>query len=204
MSKQTILSQELAHLQLDSIADPLLNYLHLLQKWNAAYNLTAIKDFDDMISKHALDSLAILPWLHGTRLLDVGTGAGLPGIPLAIAKPALHFTLLDSNGKKTRFLNEVKRQLDLKNVEIVQSRVENYHSKIKFDTIISRAFSNLDQMIHWTSHLQSHNGIWLAMKGQRPDHELSQLHYPFHVEEYTVAGLEGERCVVIINNSFKD
>ena len=195
-----LLEQGLEQFALQPLCEPLLKYLLLLNKWNAAYNLTAVRHLDSMVSKHILDSLAIMRWLKGTRILDVGTGAGLPGIPLAIAKPETQFVLLDSNGKKVRFLNEVKRQLDLKNLEVVQFRVENYHPAQGFDTVISRAFSSLEQMIHWTQHLIAKDGMWLAMKGRYPDTELNSIHQPYRVESYTVEGIEGERCCVLIDN----
>jgi len=178
----------------------LLCYLHLLNKWNHAYNLTAIRDMDAMVTLHLLDSLAILPWIKGPHLLDVGTGPGLPGIPLALAHPELHVVLLDSNGKKIRFLQEVKRVLSLEHVEIVQTRVENYHPSHGFDTVTSRAFSNLEQMITWTKHLIAPEGIWLAMKGRYPEAELASIHHPYRVETYSVAGIDGERCCVIVEN----
>ncbi|BCA97053.1 ribosomal RNA small subunit methyltransferase G [Legionella antarctica] len=199
-----LLRQGLEQFELTALCEPLLNYLLLLNKWNAAYNLTAVRQLDSMVSKHILDSLAIVRWLKGTRILDVGTGAGLPGIPLAIAKPDLQLVLLDSNGKKIRFLNEVKRQLNLKNLEVVQFRVENYHPAQGFDTVISRAFSSLEQMIHWTKHLIVKNGMWLAMKGRYPDTELNMIHQPCRVESYTVEGVEGERCCVLIDNPTKE
>ncbi|KTD76395.1 16S rRNA (guanine(527)-N(7))-methyltransferase RsmG [Legionella waltersii] len=191
-------------LHLSSISETLLQYLQLLHKWNDAYNLTAIRHMSEMINKHLMDSLAILPWIKGKRIIDVGTGAGLPGIPLAIAKPDLQFVLLDSNGKKTRFLLEVKRQLHLNNVEIVQNRVENYQPGLGFDTVLSRAFSSLEQMTVWTQHLIAPKGIWLAMKGKVPTDELSSIKYPFKVEEYTVKGIAGERCCVLIDNKNKE
>ena len=198
------LEEGLKQFDLSSLLEPLFSYLLLLNKWNAAYNLTAVRDLDSMVNKHILDSLAILPWLKGSKILDVGTGAGLPGIPLAIAKPEIKFVLLDSNGKKTRFLSEVKRQLDLKNLEIVQFRVENYHPNEGFDTVISRAFSSLEQMIHWTQHLIAKDGLWLAMKGRYPDAELALIHQPYHVINYSVDGVEGERCCVLIDNTTKE
>lgn len=201
---ENMLLDGLTPLQLNAICEPLLQYLHLLNKWNVAYNLTAVRDLPSMVSKHAIDSLAILQWVQGNRILDVGTGAGLPGIPLAIALPTVHFTLLDSNGKKTRFLHEVKRQLGLKNVDIVQSRVENFHPDPGFDTVISRAFSNLEQMLHWTQHVIAPNGLWLAMKGRYPDEELTAIHQAYRVERYTVAGVDGERCCVLIENTTKE
>lgn len=185
-------------------SEPLFQYLLLLNKWNSAYNLTAIRKPEEMVTKHIFDSLAILPWAQGQRLLDVGTGAGLPGIPLAITKPESQFVLLDSNGKKVRFLQEVKRQLGLRNIEVVQSRVENFHPTLGFDTVISRAFSTLEQMIYWTAHLIRPEGIWLAMKGRHPDTELETIHHPYTVEPYTVAGIDGERCCVLIKNIIKE
>lgn len=196
---EKILDDGLRQFGLSSICSPLMQYLLLLKKWNVAYNLTAVRDLESMISKHILDSLAIIPWIKGTNILDVGTGAGLPGIPLAIAKPELQFVLLDSNGKKIRFLNEVKRHLDLKNLEIVQFRVENYHPAQGFDTVTSRAFSSLEQMIYWTQHLIAKDGIWLAMKGRYPDTELNMLNKNYRVQGYTVEGVDGERCCVIID-----
>ncbi|MDI1352455.1 MAG: 16S rRNA (guanine(527)-N(7))-methyltransferase RsmG, partial [bacterium] len=190
--------------QLEHLTHPLFAYLLLLNKWNVAYNLTAVRDLPSMVNKHVLDSLAILSWIKGDTILDVGTGAGLPGIPLAIARPEIHFTLLDSNGKKTRFLNEVKRQLNLKNLEIVQSRVENYQPTQGFDTVISRAFSSLEQMLHWTQHLIANKGRWLAMKGRYPDTELETVTHSYRVERYLVDGIEGERCCVLIDNTTEE
>ncbi|MGL5742292.1 MAG: 16S rRNA (guanine(527)-N(7))-methyltransferase RsmG [Legionella sp.] len=199
-----MLEKSLHSFALEHINSPLADYLFLLHKWNIAYNLTAVRDLESMVSKHLLDSLAILPWLKGDRIIDVGTGPGLPGLPLAIAKPELNFVLLDANGKKTRFLNEVKRQLNLKNVEIVQFRVENYLPAQGFDTVLSRAFSSLTQMIQWTQHLIANGGILLAMKGRYPDAELNEIKQNCTVEQYTVAGVDGERCCVIIENSTKE
>ncbi|KTC98603.1 16S rRNA (guanine(527)-N(7))-methyltransferase RsmG [Legionella erythra] len=195
-----LLRQGLEQLGLPDYSDPLLAYLLLLEKWNHVYNLTAIRDIPAMVTRHALDSLAILPFLSGKSLIDVGTGPGLPGIPLAIARPEVTFVLLDSNGKKTRFLEEVKRQLQLDNIEIVQSRAENYHPPLAFDTVISRAFSDLAQMVGWTKHLVAKDGLWLAMKGRYPETELAMIEFPYQVHPYTVPGLDGERCAVIINN----
>ncbi|KTC86930.1 16S rRNA (guanine(527)-N(7))-methyltransferase RsmG [Legionella brunensis] len=195
-----ILNQGLIELGIEADSARLLHYLFLLDKWNRSYNLTAIRDLDTMVTRHILDSLAITPWLHGTRILDVGSGAGLPGIPLAIYNPQLQIVLLDSNGKKIRFLQEVKRVLALDNVEIVQSRVENYHPSQGFDTVTSRAFSDLAQMLKWTYHLIGANGIWLAMKGRYPETELASINLPYQVKPYAVPGLDGQRCCVIIKN----
>ncbi len=194
------LIEGMQQLGLDFSCDKLLQYLALLHKWNQAYNLTAVRDLDGMVTRHILDSLAVVPWLRGTHLLDVGTGPGLPGIPLALARPDLQIVLLDSNGKKIRFLQEVKRVLSLPNVEIVQARSEDYHRAGGFDTVVSRAFSDLQQMITWTRHLIATDGIWLAMKGRNPDAELATIQHPYRVETYSVAGVEGERCCIIIEN----
>jgi 16S rRNA (guanine527-N7)-methyltransferase len=177
------------------------DYLNLLDTWNRAYNLTAIQDPSERVSRHILDSLAILPWVQGSCILDVGTGAGLPGVPLALARPDLRITLLDSNGKKTRFLHEVKRALSLANVDIIHSRVEQYSPASGFDTIVSRAFSELDQMMQWTKHLIAEHGIWLAMKGRRPDAELAVVPTPAEIHAYTVPGVEGERCCVVMKKT---
>lgn len=197
------LLQGMKGLGLDFSCDKLLQYLSLLYKWNQAYNLTAVRDMDSMVTRHLLDSLAILSWVKGPRVLDVGTGPGLPGIPLALANPALQVVLLDSNGKKIRFLQEVKRALALDNIEIVQSRVENYLPTQGFDTVTSRAFSDLQHMLAGTHHLIAADGIWLAMKGRHPDAELASIDRCYHIESYTVAGVDGERCCVIIENKDK-
>lgn len=200
-STHSFLQEELKKIQQEHCTEPLFHYLTLLNKWNKTYNLTAIRNPDEMVSKHLIDSLAIIPWVQGTRIIDVGTGAGLPGIPLAIAQPDKHFTLLDANGKKTRFLNEVKRQLALENVEIVHFRVESYHPHPGFDTVMSRAFTSLAQMIYWTNHLIAPDRLWLAMKGRLPDTELQELMHDYTVEPYSVNRVEGERCCILIKNT---
>ena len=196
---QQYLTDGVKLLQCAEFSETLFQYVLLLQKWNSAYNLTAVRELDAMITKHIFDSLAIRPWLRGKRIIDVGTGAGLPGVPLAITYPHHFFTLIDSNGKKVRFLQEVKRQLDLKNLEIVQCRVENYRPVPGFDTVISRAFSNLAQMIHWTEHLVANQGMWLAMKGRYPEDEIAAITYSYHVQRYSVLDIEAERCCVLID-----
>lgn len=197
---ETLLDEGMRKLGLSLAPEPFFEYLRLLNKWNHAYNLTAVRDIASMVPRHLLDSLAVLPWIKGSRLLDVGSGAGLPGIPLALALPELHVVLVDSNGKKTRFLNEVKRALSLNNVEVVQTRIENYHPSQGFDTVTSRAFSELGQMIQWTKHTIAPGGIWLAMKGRFPETELASVEYPYRVEAYTVAGIDVERCCVIVDH----
>jgi 16S rRNA (guanine527-N7)-methyltransferase len=193
-----MLSKPLSNAGLAHALEPCLAYLALLNKWNNAYNLTAIRAVPEMATHHILDSLAILSWIKGERLLDVGSGAGLPGIPLAMACPSLSVVLLDSNGKKTRFLNEVKRVLKLSNIEIVQSRAEIFHPTSGFDTVTSRAFSTIENFIKCTSHLIYDQGVWLAMKGRYPDTELAAIHRPYQVETYRVPGITGDRCCVIV------
>jgi len=153
----------------------LLAYLALLEKWNAAFNLTAVREPGEMVSKHLLDSLTVLPHLHGARILDVGTGAGLPGIPLALAAPERHFTLLDSNGKKTRFVTQVVLSLGMRNVTVVKARVEEYREAAGFDSIVSRAFANLADFVTASAHLLAPGGRWLAMKGVWPEPEATAL-----------------------------
>ncbi|WP_419419815.1 16S rRNA (guanine(527)-N(7))-methyltransferase RsmG [Legionella sp. D16C41] len=198
---EELLRKGLSQLALTVNPDVLIQYLLLLSKWNRTYNLTAVRQLDDMVTKHLLDSLAILPWIYGNRLIDVGAGAGLPGIPLAIANPNLEIVLLDSNGKKVRFMQEAKRLLKLDNIKIEQSRVENYRPAQGFDTVMSRAFSSLAQMITWTEHLIEPSGIWLAMKGRHPEDELKVVSLSYQVKAYNVPGLESERCCVIIKNN---
>lgn len=185
----------------DTAVASLLEYVALLAKWNGAYNLTAVRDPAEMVSKHLLDSLAVAGFLQGGRILDVGTGAGLPGIPLAIAFPERHFVLLDSNGKKTRFVTHAAATLGLHNVEVVQARVEGYRPGEPFDTVITRAFAALADFLHVTAQVSGHGGRWLAMKGERPDAEIKALPAGFRliaVHPLAVPGLEAQRCVVEI------
>jgi 16S rRNA (guanine527-N7)-methyltransferase len=148
-------------------------YLALLERWNRAYNLTAVRDPARMVTRHLLDSLAVAPYLRGQRLIDVGTGAGLPGVPLAIAFPQLQFHLLDGNGKKTRFLFQVKTALGLDNMTIHHSRVESYHPDQLFDAVLSRAFASLADMVRCCRHLLASQGRFLALKGVYPEEELA-------------------------------
>ncbi|MEL7613527.1 16S rRNA (guanine(527)-N(7))-methyltransferase RsmG [Vreelandella titanicae] len=152
----------------------LLGLLALLHKWNRAYNLTAVRDVDDMVSRHVLDSAAVLPYVQGPRLLDVGAGPGLPGIVLAILAPQLDVTLLDSNGKKVRFQRQAVMELGLENVTPVQARVEQFEAAA-FDQVISRAFASLVDFVTLTRQLPSADGQWLAMKGPGADDELRDL-----------------------------
>ena len=154
--------------------EQLLGLLALLHKWNRAYNLTAVRDVGDMVSRHVLDSAAVLPYVQGPRLLDVGAGPGLPGIVLAILAPQLDVTLLDSNGKKVRFQRQAVMELGLGNVTPVQARVEQFEAA-PFNQVISRAFASLVDFVTLTRQLPSDNGQWLAMKGPGADDELRDL-----------------------------
>ncbi len=184
---------ELSEAQLQALLD----YLALLQKWNKAYNLTAIRDKSGMVALHLLDSLAVHPAVADVqRIIDVGTGPGLPGIVLAIMNPGKDFTLLDSNGKKTRFLFQAKTALGLSNVTIVNDRVEAYNPPQPFDMIVSRAFASLADMTGWCQHLRAEDGCFLAMKGQFPQQEIDDLQGQFvvtHTTELQVPGVEGQR-----------
>lgn len=174
-------------------------YLLLLKKWNKAYNLTAVRDLHEMLERHLLDSLSIAPFLSGKRFIDVGTGAGLPGIPLAILNPQNHYTLLDSNGKKTRFLEQVKLQLKLDNVTVVNTRVENLQVEEKFDGVLSRAFASLDDMLQGSDHLCKKDGHFFAMKGLVPETQLQAINKPYKVLPITWPGNDSERHLIIIS-----
>jgi len=181
--------------------DQLLAYLELLISWNKAYNLTAIRDPAQMIALHLLDSLTVLPHVTGEHLIDVGTGAGLPGIPLAIMYPDKQFTLLDSNGKKTRFLFQVRCHLGLTNVTEIQSRVEQHQPRECYDAVLSRAFTSIADMVDKCHHLLAAQGVFLAMKGKFPQSELSEVAKDYKVETshtLQVPGVEGERHLIVI------
>ena len=183
MSLQTQLAAGIAALGLalpEGAEAKLLDYLALLDKWNRAYNLTAVRDAERMVSHHVLDSLAAVPYFQGgtpdlIRVLDVGSGGGLPGIPLAIARPELQVTLIDSIAKKTAFLLQAKAELGLANLNVVTSRVEDFRPPAAFDIITSRAFSDLKEFVTLTRHLLKPDGRWLAMKGLMPHEEIASL-----------------------------
>lgn len=184
----------------------MLDYLALIQKWNKAYNLTAVRDPNEMVSRHLLDSLSVVPFVSeaGDNWLDVGSGGGMPGIPLAILFPERQFTLLDSNGKKTRFLTQVKLELKLANLQVIHSRVEAFTPAVPFNGICSRAFSSLEDFSNWTRHLGDGNTQWLAMKGVHPDDELQALPADFRLTAthvLKVPGCQGQRHLLILRRS---
>ncbi|MDP8171205.1 16S rRNA (guanine(527)-N(7))-methyltransferase RsmG [Pasteurella skyensis] len=181
--------------------EKLFKFVALLDKWNKAYNLTSVRDPNEMWVKHILDSLVVSPHLVGSRFIDVGTGPGLPGIPLAIINPDKEFILLDSLGKRIRFIEQVLLQLGIKNVIPVQSRVEEYQSEQGFDGVISRAFASLSDMVHWCEHLPSETGQFYALKGIYNKDEVAELPDNFKVENIIsldVPELIGERHLLLV------
>lgn len=196
----------LAALGLDpALAGPLARYLALMLRWNAAYNLTAIRDPREMVTKHLLDSLAMAPAVAGLpTLADLGTGPGLPGIPLAIATPGLRVTLVESNGKKARFMREALRQLGLGNAEVAESRIEALDRPGQFAAITARALATLPQILALGGHLIADDGVLLAMKGARPDDEIAALPAGWAVRDLrplSVPGLDAERHLVVIGRA---
>lgn len=180
----------------------LAEYLRLLDKWNQTWNLTAVRDPLAMVARHVLDSLSIRPWVVGPDIADVGTGAGLPGVPLAIAEPTGHFVLIDSAAKRTRFVTQAAATLGLTNVTVVRSRAQDYHPDSAFDTVISRAFASLADFTAAAGHLAKTGGRLLAMKGQLPSAEIAELSGAWRastVEAIAVPGLEAQRHVVVLN-----
>jgi 16S rRNA (guanine527-N7)-methyltransferase len=179
----------------------MLDYLTLVEKWNKAYNLTAVREPAKMLTHHLLDSLSVLPHLRGDRLLDVGSGAGLPGIPLALARPEWQLTLLDSSHKKTTFLRQAVIELGLANVDVVCDRVETWQSPRLFDTVMSRAFSDLPEFLALAGKLCAKTGVVVAMKGVYPHEELAQVPKNFqlcNVVPLNVPGLGAERHAAIL------
>ena len=176
-------------------------FIALLIKWNKVYNLTAIRDARQMVTHHLLDSLAIVPYVEGKRVLDVGSGAGFPGIPLAVFKPEASFTLLDSNRKKTRFIAQAAIELGLKNIEVVTSRVEVCEFDKPFDTIVTRAFASVDKILALTCSHCAEGGQLLLMKGVVPEQELKQLPKPFALKRVIpleIPNLEGQRHLIVL------
>lgn len=182
----------------------LVKYVELLDKWNKAYNLTSVREPSQMMVKHILDALVVAPHINGKNYIDVGTGPGLPGIVLAIALPDTQFILLDSLGKRVRFLTQVKHELGLSNVTPVQSRVEEYQAPVKLDGVLSRAFASIQDMVQWCEHLIDDSGKFIALKGQYPDEELASLPEHIKFEEniiLEVPGLDAQRHLIILNKA---
>ena len=206
MSQSATLAQGIAEAGLpidEQKQQQLLAYLTLMQKWNKVHNLTAVRGADEMVTLHLLDSLVVLPFIDGKALLDVGSGAGLPGIPLAICLPDLKVTVIDSNNKKVSFMRQAKAELSIDNLEVLGGRVEDIVSNRKFDMVISRAFSDLDLFISLTHQLCDVQGKWLAMKGVYPEAELVELEKKTgitasKVEALKVPGLAAQRHLVFL------
>ena len=178
----------------------LLDFVKLLDKWNKAYNLTSVRDPEEMLVKHIMDSLVVNPYLEGTKFIDVGTGPGLPGIPLAIINPDKQFTLLDSLGKRITFIKNAVRELKLGNVTPVLSRVEEFQDQ-QFDGVLSRAFASLNDMVNWCYHLPNASGRFYALKGQYQTEEVAEITKPVEVLDVfklDVPELVGERHLVVL------
>ena len=206
MSQQAILEKGIKEARLDISAqtqEKLLDYLTLMQKWNKVHNLTAVREADEMVTLHLLDSLVVLPFIDADNLLDVGSGAGLPGIPLAICLPDLKVTVIDSNNKKVSFMRQAKAELGIENLEVLGGRVEDISAERRFQIIISRAFSDLSLFISLTHHLLNEQGKWLAMKGVYPEAELTDLAEKTgvtasKVEVLNVPGLDAQRHLAFL------
>ena len=191
-----------AEIQLTDLQkDQLIKLVQLLNKWNKAYNLTSVRDPQEMLVKHILDSIVVSPYLQGDRFIDVGTGPGLPGLPLAIINPTKQFVLLDSLGKRISFIRNAVRELGLTNVEPVLSRVEEYQPAQKFDGVLSRAFASLKDMTDWCTHLPKQDGYFYALKGIYHEDEVQELDKKFEVKDVitlNVPELVGERHLIVL------
>ena len=194
----------LVALKLDpALTAPLLKYLGELVIWNKVYNLTAVRQPVEMVTRHLLDSLVVLPHVEG-RTCDVGSGAGVPGVPLALANPALHVTLLDSGGKKARFLRHLQRTLPLTNVEVVEARAEAFTPTARFDSVVTRAFGSLREFLEQTASLGADRGRWLSMKGKLDRKELADVPPGFRIEQQLplkVPGLDEDRHLIICSRT---
>ncbi len=194
----------LAAMHIDATPELITQFMHLLRlldKWNRAFNLTAVRDPAEMVARHILDSLSARPFLSGVSVLDAGTGAGFPGLPLALVEPRRHFTLLDSGGKKIRFVRHVLGELALDNVIVEQSRVEAFEPADLYDVVISRAFSSLGVFVRRCGGLVATGGCLLAMKGRYPESELAGVPGTWKVTDIVrleVPGLSGERHMVVM------
>ena len=201
-----LLRSGLTQLGIDATAEQqeqLLAYLGLMQKWNKAYNLTAIRDPQQMLIRHLLDSLAVVPHINSDELIDVGSGGGLPGIPLAILFPEQPITTLDSNSKKTRFQNQARIELGLNNLEVIHGRVEAVEDR-QFGQVISRAFASIVDMVNLSHALLAEKGVFLAMKGRYPDAELAELPPQYVLQqsyELHVPGLDEERHLLVLGRA---
>lgn len=208
MSAEVQLSQGLNGLGLTLSMEAqsrLLQYVALLSKWNRIYNLTAIREASKLVSHHLLDSLAVLPYLEGTSVVDVGSGAGLPGIPLAVARPEWRVVLLDSSHKKTAFLRQAALELKLENAEIVTERAERWHPVQLSDVAISRAFSDLPGFVNAAKHLCRAGGVLAAMKGVHPDEELAQLDQDARIRKVvalSVPGVRASRHLILLESGW--
>lgn len=185
------------------VQQKLIHYIQLLARWNKTFNLTAVRNVEDMVSKHLLDCLAVQPYLEGQMVLDVGSGAGLPGIPFAITSPDKHFVLLDSNGKKTRFLTQAKIELKLENMDVINQRVEDYFPeeeghRIYFDVITARAYAETGSILSSTAHLQHENTIILVMQGKLDEHIDSDRYTLLESHKLDIYGLDAERHLLEI------
>jgi len=204
MSLEKTLQQGLRGLHVELHADvraKLLQFLALLERWNRAYNLTAVRDIEEMLPRHLLDSLSVLPYLRGPRVLDVGTGAGLPGIPLALARPDCEFILIDRNAKKLRFVRQAIHELGVKNADTVHTAAEQFQPQQPFQTVIARALTAIPDMLNGCRHLCAADGAILAMKGVYPETEIAAVDAGFQVRDVvrlTVPGLEAARHLVIL------
>ena len=191
-----------AEIQLTDLQkDQLIQLVQLLNKWNKAYNLTSVRDPQEMLVKHILDSIVVSPYLQGDRFIDVGTGPGLPGLPLAIINPTKQFVLLDSLGKRISFIRNAVRELGLTNVEPVLSRVDEYQPEQKFDGVLSRAFASLKDMTDWCHHLPKKDGYFYALKGIYHEDEVQELDKKFEVKDVitlNVPELVGERHLIVL------
>jgi 16S rRNA (guanine527-N7)-methyltransferase len=208
MTQATLLAEGIKKMQLDVSSDmqvKLIAYLALLNKWNKVYNLTAVRDPLQMVTLHLLDSLSVLPYIQARRLLDVGSGGGLPGIVLAICKPNLQVTTIDTVQKKAIFMRQVKGELQLDNLTVVHARVERYAPDEKFDAIISRAFSEIALFKDLSRHLLTQDGHWFAMKGVLPKLELDHLAVnPSRIIPLSVAGLDAERHLIVFKSEISE
>ena len=186
----------------DGQAEALVQLVMMLAKWNKAYNLTSVRDPQEMLTRHIMDSILVAPFVTGDHIADVGTGPGLPGLPLAIMHPDKTFVLIDSLGKRMNFIRQFVHQQGLRNVTVVQSRVEDYRPDVLFDCVLSRAFASLADMVTWCHHLPSANGQFVALKGQLDQQELNNIPAKYQISathRIEVPQLDAERHLVVLS-----